>query len=56
LCGAAIRETLKHEKYTYLGKAAPYANVADPHARLAERIEPSSPRNTPMAAWRTATN
>jgi len=32
-------ESLKHEKYTYLGKAAPYANVADPHALLAERIE-----------------
>jgi len=32
-------EALKHEKYTYLGKASPYANVADPHALLAERIE-----------------
>ena len=32
-------ESLKHEKYTYLGKAAPYANAADPHALLAERIE-----------------
>ena len=32
-------EALKHEKYTYLGKAAPYANVHDPHALLAERIE-----------------
>lgn len=32
-------ESLKHEKYTYLGKAAPYANVPDPHALLAERIE-----------------
>jgi hypothetical protein len=32
-------EALKHEKYTYLGKAAPYANVSDPHALLAERIE-----------------
>jgi len=32
-------EALKHEKYTYLGNAAPYANVADPHALLAERIE-----------------
>jgi hypothetical protein len=32
-------EALKHEKYTYLGKAAPYAGVADPHALLAERIE-----------------
>ena len=32
-------EALKHEKYTYLGKAAPYANIPDPHALLAERIE-----------------
>jgi len=32
-------EALKHEKYTYLGKASPYANAADPHALLAERIE-----------------
>ena len=32
-------EALKHEKYTYLGKAAPYANAPDPHALLAERIE-----------------
>ena len=32
-------ESLKHEKYVYLGKAAPYANSPDPHALLAERIE-----------------
>jgi len=32
-------EALKHEKFTYLGKAGPYASVADPHALLAERIE-----------------
>jgi hypothetical protein len=32
-------ESLKHEKYIYLGKASPYAGVADPHALLAERIE-----------------
>jgi Protein of unknown function (DUF4231) len=32
-------ESLKHEKYTYLGKTSPYANVRDPHALLAERIE-----------------
>jgi hypothetical protein len=32
-------ESLKHEKYTYLGKASPYSNVPDPHALLAERIE-----------------
>jgi hypothetical protein len=32
-------ESLKHEKYVYLGNAAPYANVPNPHALLAERIE-----------------
>ena len=32
-------EALRHEKYTYLAKAAPYANVPDPYALLAERIE-----------------
>src|SRR5229473_5142362 len=32
-------ESLKHEKYVYLGKASPYAGVADPRALLAERIE-----------------
>jgi hypothetical protein len=32
-------ESLKHEKYVYLGKASPYASVIDPHALLAERIE-----------------
>jgi hypothetical protein len=32
-------ESLKHEKYVYLGKAAPYASAADPRALLAERIE-----------------
>ena len=32
-------ESLKHEKYVYLGKAAPYASAEDPHALLAERIE-----------------
>jgi hypothetical protein len=32
-------EALKHEKYVYLGKAAPYASVAEPYALLAERIE-----------------
>jgi hypothetical protein len=32
-------ESLKHEKYVYLGKASPYAATTDPHALLAERIE-----------------
>jgi hypothetical protein len=32
-------EALKHEKFTFLGKASPYNNVPDPHSLLAERIE-----------------
>lgn len=32
-------EALKHEKFVYLGKAGPYANVPNPHALLAERVE-----------------
>jgi hypothetical protein len=32
-------ESLKHEKYVYLGKASPYTAAVDPHALLAERIE-----------------
>ncbi|HMH11849.1 MAG TPA: DUF4231 domain-containing protein [Edaphobacter sp.] len=32
-------EALRHEKYVYLAKAAPYAGVADSYALLAERIE-----------------
>jgi hypothetical protein len=32
-------ESLKHEKYVYLGKAGPYSGSADPHALLADRIE-----------------
>lgn len=32
-------EALKHEKYTFLGNAAPYAGVSDPRALLAERVE-----------------
>jgi hypothetical protein len=32
-------ESLKHEKYVYLGKASSYAMAADAHALLAERIE-----------------
>jgi hypothetical protein len=32
-------EALKHEKYTYLGNAGPYAGIADPRALLAERVE-----------------
>jgi hypothetical protein len=32
-------QALKHEKYAYLGKAWPYANVPDPQTLLAQRIE-----------------
>jgi len=32
-------ESLKHEKYAYLGKASPYSDEAGAHALLAERIE-----------------
>ena len=32
-------EGLRHEKYTYLAKAAPYKDTPDPHALLAERVE-----------------
>src|SRR5438309_439716 len=32
-------ESLKHEKYVYLGNASPYAGAQDPRALLAERIE-----------------
>jgi hypothetical protein len=32
-------EALRHEKYAYIGNAAPYASAADAHALLAERIE-----------------
>jgi len=32
-------ESLKHEKYVYLGNAAPYGGSANAHALLAERIE-----------------
>jgi hypothetical protein len=32
-------EALKHEKFVYLGKASPYAEAANPHALLTERVE-----------------
>ena len=32
-------ESLKHEKYVYLGKAGPYVGSADAHALLADRVE-----------------
>lgn len=35
----ATAESLKHEKYLFLARAAPYNNAADPRAMLAERVE-----------------
>ncbi len=32
-------EGLKHEKYTYLARAAPYKDALDAHGLLAERVE-----------------
>ena len=32
-------ESLRHEKYIFLGHAAPYAGSPDPRALLAERVE-----------------
>jgi hypothetical protein len=32
-------ESLKHEKFMFLAKAGPYANVTDPRTALAERVE-----------------
>ena len=32
-------ESLRHEKYLFLGHAGPYAVAQDPHSLLAERIE-----------------
>lgn len=32
-------EALRHEKFVYLGKAAPYADATDSYALLAERVE-----------------
>jgi hypothetical protein len=32
-------ESLKHEKYIFLANAAPYSNVENPRALLAERVE-----------------
>jgi len=32
-------ESLKHEKFLYLGKTGPYATAANAHSLLAERIE-----------------
>ena len=32
-------ESLKHEKYIFLGQAPPYANAPDARALLAERVE-----------------
>lgn len=32
-------ESLRHEKYLYLGRAGPYGGSNDPHTLLAERVE-----------------
>lgn len=45
-------ESLKHEKYLYLGKASPYSSAADPRALLAERIE--SLVSQEQAKWASA--
>jgi hypothetical protein len=42
-------EALKHEKYLYLAKAAPYAGAIDAHALLAERVEALMSQET--AKW-----
>jgi len=44
-------EALKHEKYLYLAKAAPYAGATDAHALLAERVESLMSQET--AKWAT---
>jgi len=44
-------EALKHEKYLYLAKAAPYAGAIDAHALLAERVESLMSQET--AKWAT---
>jgi len=44
-------EALKHEKYLYLAKAAPYAEAIDSHALLAERVESLMSQET--AKWAT---
>jgi len=44
-------EALKHEKYLYLTKAAPYAEAIDSHALLAERVESLMSQET--AKWAT---
>ena len=35
----ATAEAMKHEKFSYLAKAGPYATATNPHALLAERVE-----------------
>lgn len=44
-------ESLRHEKYLYLGNAGPYATSPNPHALLAERIE--STVSQEHAQWST---
>ena len=42
-------ESLKREKYLYLGNAGPYAAAQNPHSLLAERIE--SLISQELASW-----
>jgi Protein of unknown function (DUF4231) len=42
-------ESLKHEKYLWLGKAGPYRNIEDPDSVLADRVE--SLISTEHAKW-----
>jgi hypothetical protein len=42
-------ESLKREKYLYLGNAGPYAATQNPHALLAERVE--SLISKELAGW-----
>jgi hypothetical protein len=45
-------ESLKREKYLYLGNAGPYAAADNPHSLLAERIE--SLITLEIASWTTS--
>jgi hypothetical protein len=45
-------ESLKREKYLYLGDAGPYATPQNPHSVLAERVEALISRE--LAGWTSA--
>jgi hypothetical protein len=48
----ATAEALKHEKYSFLSKAGPYAAAENPKALLAERVESSVSQE--HAKWASA--